>query len=62
MRDSMRDSNVIPFRSRAPSTHELDAYRVITRGWSPALRALMFPQYFPFAERSAGMARTHEQR
>ena len=58
----MRESNVIPFRKRAPSKHELEAYRRITRGWSPALRALMFPQYFPFAERSAGRACAHEHR
>src|SRR5215468_8519809 len=58
----MRDSNVIPFRKRAPSKRELEAYRAITRSWSPALRALMFPQYFRFAEQSAGIARTHEDR
>jgi hypothetical protein len=58
----MTDRNVIPFRKRAPSKHELEAYRVITRAWSPALRALIFPQYFPFAELSAEVVRPHEER
>jgi len=58
----MRESNVIPFRKRVPSKHELEAYRAITRGWSTELRALMFPQYVQFAERSAEVARVHEDR
>jgi hypothetical protein len=40
---------VIPFRSRPPSKQELGAFRRITRSWSPALRQLICPQYFPWA-------------
>lgn len=42
----MRQDNVIPFRKRAPSKGELEAYRRLTRGWSPELRQMMFPEYF----------------
>jgi hypothetical protein len=38
---------VIPFRRRPPSQGELEAYRWITRRWSPALKDLMVPQYSP---------------
>jgi hypothetical protein len=40
------DDNVIPFRKRPPSESELEAYRLLTRNWSPQLRQLMFPEYF----------------
>lgn len=36
---------IIPFRRRPPSSGELEAFRRITRRWSPALRDLIFPQY-----------------
>jgi hypothetical protein len=38
--------NVIPFRKRPPSQPEMDVYRRMTRGWSAALRARMFPEHF----------------
>lgn len=41
----MGRSNVIPFRKRPPSKGELEAYRRMTRSWSPELRQLMFPRY-----------------
>jgi hypothetical protein len=41
----MSRGNVIPFRKRAPSKGELDAFRRMTRSWSPELRQLMFPRY-----------------
>jgi hypothetical protein len=40
------DNKVIPFRRRAPSRTELEAYQLMTRHWSPTLRQLMFPEYF----------------
>jgi hypothetical protein len=40
------DNKVIPFRKRAPSPTELEAYQRMTRHWSPTLRQLMFPEYF----------------
>jgi len=40
------DDNVIPFRKRPPSDSELRVYRLMTRGWAPALRQLMFPEHF----------------
>ena len=36
---------IISFRRRSPSNGELEAFRRITRRWSPALRDLIFPQY-----------------
>lgn len=42
----MNDDNVIPFRKRPPSEGELEAYRRLTRNWSPELRRLMFPDHF----------------
>jgi len=46
----MTDRKVVPFRSgaqkRPPSEAELKAYRDITRGWSPALRQLLLPEFF----------------
>lgn len=41
----MSRGNVIPFRKRPPSKGELDAFRRMTRSWSPELRQLMFPRY-----------------
>jgi hypothetical protein len=46
----MTRSNVIPFRRRPPSTPELEAYRWMTRSWSPGMRRLMCPQYYAWAE------------
>jgi hypothetical protein len=40
------DDNVIPFRKRPPSDSELKVYRMMTRGWSAALRQMMFPEHF----------------
>jgi hypothetical protein len=40
------ENKVIPFRRRAPSRAELEAYQRMTRHWSPTLRQLMFPEYF----------------
>lgn len=46
----MSDRNVIPFpgcaQERPPSEAELRAYRQITRGWTPALRQLLLPEFF----------------
>lgn len=42
----MSGDNVIPFRKRPPSETELEVYRMMTREWAPALRQLMFPEYF----------------
>jgi hypothetical protein len=42
----MSYDNVIPFRKRPPSEGELEAYRRLTRSWSPQLRQMMFPEYF----------------
>lgn len=46
----MSDRKIIPFPSgvqrRPPSEAELKAYRHITRGWSPALRQLLLPEFF----------------
>jgi hypothetical protein len=40
------NQKIIPFRKRAPSQAELDAYRRVTHNWSPTLRQLLFPEYF----------------
>src|SRR5215472_4820367 len=42
---SVTPSNTVAFRRRAPSRQELEAYRWLTRSWSPAMRRLMFPQF-----------------
>jgi hypothetical protein len=42
----MSDRKVIPFRKRPPSQTELEVYRQMTRGWSPEMRQLMFPEHF----------------
>lgn len=42
----MTRDNVIPFPGRPPSQQELQVYSWMTRGWSPALRRLICPQYF----------------
>jgi hypothetical protein len=42
-------AKIIPFRRRQASSQELEVFRWIPRSWSPALRQLMCPQYFPFA-------------
>jgi len=39
-------SNVIPFPPRKISESELIAYRMITRGWSEAMKRLLLPAYF----------------
>ena len=41
-------SNVIPFRKRPPSQNQLEAYRRMTRNWSPELRQMMFPDLVKF--------------
>jgi hypothetical protein len=41
----MSRGNVIPFRKRPPSKGELEAFRRMTRSWSPEMRQLMFPRY-----------------
>ena len=48
----MARSNVVPFRRRPPSRREVEAYRWVTRNWSPGLRRLICPQYHPSAEES----------
>ena len=42
----MSNQKNIPFPKRAPSRAELGAYRRMTHNWSPALRQLLFPEYF----------------
>jgi hypothetical protein len=42
----MPGDNVIPFRKRAPSEGQLEAYRRMTQNWSSELKQLMFPEYF----------------
>jgi hypothetical protein len=46
----VNDRKVIPFpsdeRARPPSEAELQAYRRVTRNWSPALRQLLLPEFF----------------
>lgn len=42
----MSRAKVIPFRRRPPSEAELDAYRRMTRNWTPEMRRLLFPEYF----------------
>lgn len=42
----MGQDNVIPFRKRPPSDGEMEAYRMMTRNWSPELKRLMFPHHF----------------
>jgi hypothetical protein len=49
----MSYDNVIPFRKRAPSEGELEAYRRLTRSWSPELRQMMFPEYFRYEQQKA---------
>jgi hypothetical protein len=39
-------SNVIPLRPRRITENELIAYRMITKGWSEAMKRLMLPAYF----------------
>jgi len=39
-------SNVIPLRPRKITESELVAYRMMTRGWSEALKRLLLPAYF----------------
>jgi len=39
-------SNVIPLPPRRITENELVAYRMITRGWSDALKKLLLPAYF----------------
>ena len=48
----MDHDNVIPFRKRPPSEHELEVYRQITRNWDPALRQMMFPDHFKREQQS----------
>jgi len=48
-------SNVIPFPPRKISESELIAYRMITRGWSEAMKRLLLPAYFA-AESKQGRA------
>lgn len=48
----MSDGKVVPFRRRAPSEGELEAYRRMTRGWSPELKQMMFPEYFRREQRA----------
>jgi hypothetical protein len=55
----MADSNVIPFRRRAPSDGEMEAYRRFTRSWTAELKQLMFPEYF---QHESNGVKTREQR
>jgi len=43
---AVHDRKIIPFRSSAPTQAELEAYRRMTRSWSPQLRQLLFPEHF----------------
>jgi hypothetical protein len=52
-------SNVIPLPPRRITESELIAYRMITKGWSEAMKKLLLPAYFAAEcrqERSAGSA------
>jgi hypothetical protein len=42
----MSDCKIIPFRRRAPSAGEMEAYRRFTHNWSNELKRLMFPECF----------------
>jgi hypothetical protein len=48
----MRRDNVVLFPQRPPSKQELDVYRWMTRSWSPALRQLILPRYYYWANLS----------
>lgn len=50
----MARNNVIPFRRRPPTEQELEAYRLMTRHWSPALRRLMCPRHYEADWREPG--------
>jgi hypothetical protein len=47
-------SNVIPLRPRRITENELIAYRMMTRGWSEALKKLLLPAYFEAEARRLG--------
>jgi hypothetical protein len=50
-------SNVIPLPPRRITDNELIAYRMITKGWSEAMKKLLLPAYFAAEsrqERSVG--------
>ncbi len=42
----MSDNKVVPFRRRAPSQAELEAYQRMTLYFRPTLRQMMFPEHF----------------
>jgi hypothetical protein len=45
------DQKVVPFRKRAPSETEIEAYRRITRNWHDEMRRLMCPDHFKHEQR-----------
>jgi len=49
-------SNVIPLPPRKITESELMAYRMMTRGWSEALKRLLLPTYFAAEARQESRA------
>ena len=49
-------SNVIPLRPRRITENELIAYRMITQGWSEAMKRLLLPAYFAAEAKQRGSA------
>jgi len=47
-------SNVIPLRPRKITESELIAYRMITKGWSEAMKRLLLPGYFAAESQQRG--------
>lgn len=54
----MARDNVIPFRRRPPTEPELEAYRMITRHWSPALKRLICPRHYEADSLASGTVST----
>jgi hypothetical protein len=52
----MRRNNVVLFPARPPSEQELEVYRWMTRNWTPALRQLILPQHYYWANLSTPRA------
>ncbi len=46
----MSDSKIVPFRRRAASKAQLEAYQRMTRHWSPTLRQKMSAEHFKLAQ------------
>jgi len=55
-------SNVIPLRPRKITESELIAYRMITKGWSEAMKKLLLPAYFAAESKQCGGSRTGSHR